>query len=1204
MPNPTRHTRYRRGVRIAALVLLSAAALAGDPARAAPAAQSDDGVTYRLADTWRQEPWSLEAGRFGRTIDVSSAPDGTIYVLDGQNRAVHALRPDGAPIDVFLVPEATADDRWQPRRLDVGFDGRLYLVVDGYRDADGPYRTRIDRLSPEGVLEHVFEVHANVPEAYEDIAVRDDGRIYLSRNGPGSPFIQWPGPTPTPSADGVPTHAVEVYSRDGLHLETLAPPELGVPGGLDVARDGTIWVINRVPTPWSEPPEGPTPTPRPSYGAPDRAAQAEVEPIEGVLVFEPDHRVRETVRFTSAEDIAVGPAGVFVSRNVEIFDLFEAEPLYIGPTARIYAAYFRRVALSLDAPADGRLLAGLNHCYFQGVARFDDPAARPATPAYVGRNDAPFLEGPPYPLRLSADDEIAVLQGRYFGSGYPPERFYASSNYLMDPQTVQRWTRYGQSGTASPLQSQFGVCSGSDAWWTRDVAVDGTDVYTADPNLVQLRPDDGLPAWTAWPAGSLSPDDTSKLTAIDARSGVAVVLDAGARRVHVIEASGAVAGSWRFGADDENALPADIALGDGVVYLADLGRGRIDAYDLDGTPRDSIRTHDGPASIDVGPDGSLFMLGRGGWGFRYAADGRLAASWPMPDRSLEALDLTVDTDGRVYVSFIESDALGAPSAGRSIVLFDILQSGIWVFEETPASPIPPTDPDACVARPDKWAAPRSLPLGAETKVTLTVEGRCPGRYDPLQLVVLLDSSRSMNFDNAIDRARDALGILLSRLDPEAAEVGLVTFEEGASLVVPLGREIGEVAAQLGAQETWGDTRLAAGVELAHQQLLPPRGNPAARRVILLVSDGVFNDDPAEAAASARADGIEIYSLILPTYEYSPIRHEAIEALSGEPNRVLVDPDPAALLALVDGMVHYRAEPGLFQTVTIDDVVPDNMRYVVGSAVPPGLWDASRRTLSWTFENVAAAAPITLSYRLEPLETGTWPTNVEATADYVDALGGLGDLLFPVPQVDVWALDKPIYLPFAASRSCFRGAKPMDVVLILDTSTSMTDPAASGGTKLDAARSAARTFLGLLRWPPDRAAVVSFDTAATRHTDLTGDVRALDAALGALEASVGTHIDLGLAEARAVLADRRPDAVAVAILLTDGLNNAGPEPVLERASALKAEGTVLYAIGLGSDVDADLLRRAATSPDRYFASPTPEDLEAIYRQVLGRLACEP
>ena len=93
-------------VRVSFLVLLCLAGAGAAGALAAPLPQSGPpAYTYRLIRTWQNEPWTLTAGRFGLVSDISSAPDGTIFVLDTQHRAVHALAPSGRPLRVFLLPK-------------------------------------------------------------------------------------------------------------------------------------------------------------------------------------------------------------------------------------------------------------------------------------------------------------------------------------------------------------------------------------------------------------------------------------------------------------------------------------------------------------------------------------------------------------------------------------------------------------------------------------------------------------------------------------------------------------------------------------------------------------------------------------------------------------------------------------------------------------------------------------------------------------------------------------------------------------------------------------------------------------------------------------------------------------------------------------------------------------------------------------------
>jgi Ca-activated chloride channel family protein len=167
---------------------------------------------------------------------------------------------------------------------------------------------------------------------------------------------------------------------------------------------------------------------------------------------------------------------------------------------------------------------------------------------------------------------------------------------------------------------------------------------------------------------------------------------------------------------------------------------------------------------------------------------------------------------------------------------------------------------------------------------------------------------------------------------------------------------------------------------------------------------------------------------------------------------------------------------------------------------------------------------------------------------------------------------------------------------------MDAPAAVGGTKLHAAQAAARTFLEQLG-QADHGALVSFDSAARRDVGLTGDHAAVVQALERLTTTRGTRLELGLAEARRTLTEQgRPDATAVVVLLTDGLSGSGPEPVRAEAAALREAGVMVFAIGLGAVVDAELLREVATTREAYFASPSAADLASIYRQISERLAC--
>lgn len=213
---------------------------------------------------------------------------------------------------------------------------------------------------------------------------------------------------------------------------------------------------------------------------------------------------------------------------------------------------------------------------------------------------------------------------------------------------------------------------------------------------------------------------------------------------------------------------------------------------------------------------------------------------------------------------------------------------------------------------------------------------------------------------------------------------------------------------------------------------------------------------------------------------------------------------------------------------------------------------------------------------------------------------------PIRSPTATADPEPLFMPLVLAETCPPRGVYLDVILVLDASTSMNETTSDGRRKLEVAKEAADAFLDGLRLEAghDQAAIVTFNSTAQTVQRLTSDRTRLDLALGRIAGAAGSRVDLGVERAiTETLSRGRSGHVHAMIVLSDGrVNHVSRERPAEVAQLAHHAGLEVYVVGMGPNLDEQVLRNMAREPDRYVPAPEPSWLRKIYTDLTTRVPC--
>lgn len=177
---------------------------------------------------------------------------------------------------------------------------------------------------------------------------------------------------------------------------------------------------------------------------------------------------------------------------------------------------------------------------------------------------------------------------------------------------------------------------------------------------------------------------------------------------------------------------------------------------------------------------------------------------------------------------------------------------------------------------------------------------------------------------------------------------------------------------------------------------------------------------------------------------------------------------------------------------------------------------------------------------------------------------------------------------------WKRTQTLHLVLLIDTSKSMQ------GRPLVEAKYAVHSFLqSLLLSPLDQHTIslISFGFEGVKVlAELQKDVLVLQGIVGQLSAGGKTPLRQALQKAGEIVSQAAPSDEKQLLVLSDGKPN-DPEMAALAAGTLKSSGTIIRAVGLGPEVDADFLaKQVCSTPDDYFGVEDPFALPYTFQTL--------
>ena len=322
----------------------------------------------------------------------------------------------------------------------------------------------------------------------------------------------------------------------------------------------------------------------------------------------------------------------------------------------------------------------------------------------------------------------------------------------------------------------------------------------------------------------------------------------------------------------------------------------------------------------------------------------------------------------------------------------------------------------CLAAGKKSVDPATLLLGEQATVSIHASADCEGLGLPLDIVLVFDGSNSMGsfcHDHGggsrpkLEEMKKGAQQMVRRLklgEYPYIKVGVVEFDDRAETRVELINRESRVISAINTIRDEGGTAIHLGIDKGVRVLTEGRdasagGAKDVREFMVVVSDGGNNvgcGPVVAAAGKAKGQGIATFSVCVGP-ECDQVCMRQVASTSGNYYWAEHSDQLGSIFERIRSKIF---EPTELERVQIQDSLPNNMRYVPGSALTEPIEidvEVDGSILRWQTKLMPPEG-ITVTYEIEPLESGLHPTSIETIFQFWDKQDGEGTLTLEVPKV--------------------------------------------------------------------------------------------------------------------------------------------------------------------------------------------------------------